>query len=70
MRSANLDTTGLVEEANLDYSRSMNQIVFDISLKRPEQANPNPNPNPDWLISGEYSTYMYTREAQRIIEVP
>jgi len=37
LRSSNLDETGLIEEANTDYSRAMNQIVFDISLNRPEQ---------------------------------
>ena len=28
LRSANLDTTGLIEEANLDYSRTMNKIII------------------------------------------
>jgi len=35
LRNANLDTTGLVEEANIDFGRTMNQIVFDKILAKP-----------------------------------
>jgi hypothetical protein len=37
LRNSNLDTTGLIEEANIDFSRTMNKIVFDLNLKRPKQ---------------------------------
>lgn len=35
LRNANLDTTGLVEEANIDFGRTMNKIVFDKILRQP-----------------------------------
>ena len=39
LRNSNLDTTGLIEEANIDYARTMNKIVFDINLNEPQQAS-------------------------------
>lgn len=33
-----LDTTSLLQEVNMDYARTMNQIIFDVNLRDPSQT--------------------------------